>query len=486
MMSQYSDDTFEAASSRGGIDSRRNSFDDENYENDFLEESQQEFESSVIENYDDDVFEKDEQEDGQEDGQKSGQEDDEAIPIIEKTLDNIDPNNATKPVVLSGAFPSPMSNNVNDDDATTDVAVTTANNNNYNNSDNDIVVNLPPVTDPYILHLINEAKKEKKRKGNMQIKLELRSQQELTTEEEDLENTVKNSLVSATSTTLGGGITTLQQPTVVPTVTLWDQGRSVEIPMDEFMIASQQQPQQVHMVDDEVENDLDMRMASAMATQMVAEKLGATDDAGFDLVHSLMEKMLQTSVNVGVVGEETDLSKFQDADEVSQLPSDLPGAMLSSSDEDDDCSMEIYGGEHKNEKNGMKTTPKRDDDNQVTKNLMGKMLGSMSDLHGDLWETVLGEEDSGISATPDRLDVPPVSTAWGEKTTLNNISTSPLNSSTKSKLSSLSDKDRIPLDRIARIMRGNDNLQSSVTSSITSSVWSSDEEEEESLEEITL
>ena len=123
---------------------------------------------------------------------------------------------------------------------------------------------------------------------------------------------------------------------------------------------------------------------------------------------------------------------------------------------------------------------------QVTKNLMGKMLGSMSDLHGDLWETVLGEEDSGISATPDRLDVPPVSTAWGEKTTLNNISTSPLNSSTKSKLSSLSDKDRIPLDRIARIMRGNDNLQSSVTSSITSSIGSSDEEKEESLEEITL
>ena len=125
-MSQYSDDTFEAASSRAV--SRRGSFDDENYDDDtFLQESQLEFESSVIENYDEDGFEK---------------EDDEASPVLDQPRPVKDDS---MPVVLSGAFPSPQSSTASTHQT-----------------------DLPEVTDPYILFLVSQANKERNRQQQRQ------------------------------------------------------------------------------------------------------------------------------------------------------------------------------------------------------------------------------------------------------------------------------------------------------------------------------
>ena len=92
------------------------------------------------------------------------------------------------------------------------------------------------------------------------------------------------------------------------------------------------------VVEEEEEEDADMRMASAMATAMVAGKLGASTGDEINFVHSLMDQFLRTSVveeERETDGRDTDLSKRQEEDEVSQLPSDLPGAMLSSSDEEE-------------------------------------------------------------------------------------------------------------------------------------------------------
>ena len=533
-MSQYSDDTFEAASSRAV--SRRGSFDDENYDDDtFLQESQLEFESSVIENYDEDGFEK---------------EDDEASPVLDQPRPVKDDS---MPVVLSGALPSPQSSTASTHQT-----------------------DLPEVTDPYILFLVSQSNKERNRQQQRQ------QWHQSPTEQQSTVGSVNGmASVSAASTTLGATDGAASSSLSLPMMTVWDNGTSVQIPMEEFMAT---QPASFGY-DDEVETDPDlnynslasggtqppltasfgatgeqekeqvletpvstrntendadvvdseMKMASAMATQMVAGPLGAMDGAGFDLVHSLMEQMLQSSVQVDNVGEETDLSKFQDADAVSQLPCDLPGAMLCSSDEsEDDEPVRYQQKDHKEvppvpvpaatlltsnmlpdvtdpyilnlvQKAEQKKKKGREDHQHggsnemftATENmdLMGKMLGSMSDLHSDLWENALGNEDSGVSSTPDRpfiISTPSADSNSGSSSSSvgarRHLATSPLSATTQAEMSSLTDEERIPMDRIARIMRGNNNnFHSSITSSITSSVWSSVEEEvEEDVELIEL
>ena len=334
---------------------------------------------------------------------------------------------------------------------------------------------------------------------------------------------------------------------------MWENGTSKLVPMEEFLSVNPAamtmssdpggrdqtscRPVEggvvvgVEGVEEEEEEDADMRMASAVATAMVAGKLGASTGDEINFVHSLMDQFLRTSVveeERENDGRDTDLSKRQEEDEVSQLPSDLPGAMLSSSDEEEINSSRafttdpsdlpavtdpyilhlLHEAERKQAADGADATSDGfnahlqeqvavDDDDDVwvaqhqhqhqhqpkrrSSLLMSKMRSSFDELHDDLWATTMAEESSGVSATPDRT----ISTAWGTGGGGGGgtpLPTSPLSSTTRSEMSTLSDSDRVPLDRIARIMRGGANgLQNSFTSSITSSTgcWSSDDEEEE-------
>jgi hypothetical protein len=222
-----------------------------------------------------------------------------------------------------------------------------------------------------------------------------------------------------------------------------------------------------------------------------------------------MDQFLRTSVvdsEREVDGRETDLTKRQEEDEVSQLPSDLPGAMLSSSDEEvmeevveevvevveqeerkESALTDVAGSSHPALSGDLWVAQKQQQQQQPPARrsslLMSKMRTSFDDLHHDLWAETLAEENSGVSSTPDRT----ISTAWGSGSTgTPPLPTSPLSATTRSEMSSLSDSERVPLDRIARIMRGGANgLQSSFTSSITSSAWSTDDEDDP-LEEINM
>ena len=506
----YSDDNFEVSSSVAGYD-----YGEENYDQDeFLHESQQEFEASVVEDYEKDDFDS-------EIGSMNGRDDevdetddadDDATPIIEtKTTNNT--ARIAMPKVLRGSMP-----------------------------EEDFRVPLPEVTDPYILFLVREAEERKR---------EEREREQVLARGGRIERNDRNDFdasVSAVSTNFGStnqGLNDGVQDEIggLPMMTVWENGTSTRIPMEDFM-ATQPLPPPPYDNNEE-EDDPDMRMASAMATALVAGKLGASDGEGFDVVNTLMERFLKTSVQVDDVGSETDLTKQQDADSVSQLPTDLPGAFGTSSDEEEYERTDMHGSDNGNSNgnsNGNGNDNATENKQELgrpgtieafavnssggrdhvamarmcprtmggsckygadgkcrlckrtartsSSQLMNKMHSSFEDgiFHDDMWATALAQENTGVSATPERNE--PITTAWGEaiSSSPNVPATSPLSSTTKSEMSNLSDSDRIPMDRIARIMRGANGLQSSVTSSITSSTWSSDEEDadEEALEEVSL
>ena len=417
---------------------------EENYDDDdFFHESQQEFEASVVEDY--------EQDDFYSEVGSMHDVDEDATPIEEI----VKVNGTDVPGILRSGVSE------------------------------DFNVPLPEVTDPYILFLVREAEERREEERQRTLRIGFDASVSAVSTNFDAEDRRTNGVQNGVQNVVAGA----------PMMTVWENGESVQIPMEQFMAS--QPPALSTSFHDEDEEDPDLRMASAMATAMVAGRLGASDGEGFDVVHTLMERFLKTSVQVDDVGSETDLTKQQDADSVSQLPTDLPGALSSSSDEvemeeekemkndvDNDEAGESGESDEANKKNSKVVNMHR-----TSSQLMNKMRTSLDDgLHSDMWATALAEENTGVSATPERSSI----TAWGEASHSSPVNTipltSPLSSTTKSEMSALSDSDRIPLDRIARIMRGANGMQNSVTSSITSSTWSSDEEEEEFglLEEVEI
>ena len=245
---------------------------------------------------------------------------------------------------------------------------------------------------------------------------------------------------------------------------MWENGTSKLVPMEEFLSVNpaamtmssdpggreQTSRRPVEgVVEEEEEEDADMRMASAMATAMVAGKLGASTGDEINFVHSLMDQFLRTSVveeERETDGRDTDLSKRQEEDEVSQLPSDLPGAMLSSSDEEEMNSSSAFTtgpsdlpavtdpyilhllreAERKRAADGADATSDGfnvqlqeqvavDDDDDVwvaqhqqqqqqqpkrrSSLLMSKMRSSFDELHDDLWATTMAEVLGGAMRT---------------------------------------------------------------------------------------
>ena len=146
--SVYSDDTFEPPSTQGGPPSRRESMDDEYDNDDFLQESQREFEESVVENYDDDFeSEADGGKDAEERKSEVEGEDNSATPINDEerrsTSDVGSSSGRRSERILRGTVPSPVPSPPSAVDHSSNLP------------------NLPAVTDPYILHLLREAERKR-------------------------------------------------------------------------------------------------------------------------------------------------------------------------------------------------------------------------------------------------------------------------------------------------------------------------------------
>ena len=144
----YSDDTFEPPSTQGGPPSRRESMDDEYDNDDFLQESQREFEESVVENYDDDFeSEADGGKDAEERESEVEGEDNSATPINDEerrsTSDVGSSSGRRSERILRGTVPSPVPSPPSAVDHSSNLP------------------NLPAVTDPYILHLLREAERKR-------------------------------------------------------------------------------------------------------------------------------------------------------------------------------------------------------------------------------------------------------------------------------------------------------------------------------------